>query len=279
MNLFELAEAAEKLTDAQKQEILGTDLGADLEKEASAEVANADFEAALYAYGAFKADLEVESAIAGETGLNKEASAHFEAAEQELSAAIEAGAQELGLDEIENDADLHKTAMACAAMIMHGYADQMEKMAGMKEKAGAAGKWLADKARHYRGKAVSGAKHVGGKAKDLGKKHGRHAAMVAGGAALGYGAREAKERMHKKASELTAGELIDMALDRQVTIEVIEEGIDKLANWSAKIGEGATKAKNAVMGAAKAHGGKAALVAGGAGAGYLAHKMRSKKEK
>lgn len=279
MNLQELEAATEKLTDAQKQEILGMEFDAELEKEASDEVAESDLQNALYAYGMFKADVEVEAEEAGEDGLSKEASEQFEAAETEISAAIEAGVEELGLADIEDEAELHKTAMACAGIIFEGYSDQMEKWAAKSKKDGKGLKGMYGNMKKKVGALGEKAKGLAAKGHKLVKKHpGKAGAIAAGGLALGYGA---KKLMDKKASDLSASELIDLTLEKQATVEVVVEGIEKLAARGAAKAGLASKAMGHVKSLHKKHlagHGKQMAGAGaaGAGAGYLAHRMQKK---
>jgi hypothetical protein len=274
MDLQKLSTAMEKMSEEDLQAILDTEFDAELEKEASDELAQSDLENALYAYGAYKADLEIESEEAGEDGMSKEASENFEAAETEISAAIEAGIVELGLDAIEDDVEMHKTAMSAASLIFEGYTDHMEKCAAKSKKDGKGLKGMYGAAKKKIGA-------LAGKAGALGKKHGKAGALLAGGAALGYGGAKAHEHMKKSASELTAAELVDLTLSKQATVEVVADGIEKLAaRGSAKAGL-LSKGLGHVKALHKKHlagHGKhmAAAGAAGAGAGYLAHRMQKK---
>jgi hypothetical protein len=286
MDLQKIAEAMDKMSKEDLQAILDTEFDSELEKEASDNLAQADLENALYAYGAYQADLEVMSEEAGEEGLSKEASAEFETADQEISEAIESGIVELGLDNIEDDVELHKTAMMAATLIFEGYTDQMEKWAKESKKAGKGLKGLygAVKKRvgHVAEKAKEHAMKAGKHAGKLAKKHGGKAGLVAGGAALAYGGMKAHEHMKKQSSELTAGELVDLTLSKQAAVEVIADGIEKLAARGA--GKAGMLAKG--MGHVKAfhkkhlagHGKHmaAAGAAGAVGGGLLAHRMAKK---
>lgn len=266
MNLQEINEAIEKLSEDELKAIVETDFDAELEKEAADEAAQAELENALYAYGMFKADLEIEAEEVGEAGLSKEASAEFESAEQEISAAIEAGVAELGLDNLEDDVEMHKTAMMAATLIFEGYTDQLEKWAAQSKKAGAKGakgmlKSLGKKIKHHAGAA--------------GKHMAKHKGEYAGGAALaaaGYAGGRAHEHMKKSASELTTAELIDLTLGKQAALDVIVEGIEKLAARG--------KGKAGILAKGMAHLKKhKAAYGGGAGAGaagYLAGRMHKK---
>lgn len=286
MNLQEVSAAMEKMSEEDLQAILDTEIDADLEKEASDEVAQAELENALYAYGMFKADLEVESEEAGDEGLSKEASAEFENAEKEISEAIETGVAELGLDDIEDDGELHKTAMAAATLIFEGYTDQLEKWAakskkggkGLKGMMGAMKKKLGkglDAAKKHGGKAMASAKKHGGKALQMAKKHpGKAGLLAAGAAAAGYGV---KKHMDKKASELSTAEIIDLTLEKQATLNIIGDGLEKLAARGAAKGGMLAKGLAHAKGMAKKHGKHMAGAAAGAGAaGYLAGRMQKK---
>jgi hypothetical protein len=269
MNLHEIEQQIEKMTPEQKQAFLDSEIPEELAKEAAAEVAQADLENALYAYGMMTCDQEIELGEAGEDGLSKEASDEFAAAETEISALIEQGVVELGLDQIEDSAELHKVAMANAALIFEGYCDQLEKVA----KAGKKMKGiLAAAKKHARG--------LGEKAKSLGhlaKKHPGKAGMIAAGtAAAGYGAHK---MMGKKASELTADEQADYTLEKQATLEIVADGIEKLAAHGKGKGAALMKHLHGLKAMGKKHGKHmAGAAAGGGAAGYMASRM-SRKEK
>lgn len=272
---MDLEQVVEKMSKEDAEKFLALELPEELEKEAAAELAESEFQNALYAYGAMTADLEAQSEDAGEAGLSKEASEGFEAAEAELAAAIEDGVTELGLDECEDDVEMHKVAMASAALIFEGYCDQLEKLAKGKFAAGA----IKSVKKHF-GKAVEKGKALGAAAMRHGKavaKHPatKHSLIAAGGAAAGYGA---GKLMDKKASEFTGAELADMVLDRQVTLDTIAEGIEKLAARGHGMGARLAKGMKHLKHLGKKHGMHAAAGAGGAAAGYMAHKMRKKHE-
>lgn len=293
MDREELNDILENLTEEQAEEILAEEFDEEIEKQAAAEVAQMGLEDALYAYGAFSADAEVAAEDAGDDGLSKEASEQLAAAEQEISQAIEAGVEELGLADIEDDVELHKTAMAAAAIIFEGYTDQLEKVAAKK------GMAVFKTIKKHLGKAKDKAAKMGGKVMAGAKKHKRPLLAAAGGAALGYGGAKVKEHMDKKASELTAAELVELTLEKQATVEVVTDGIEKLAARAGMM----AKAKKAIKGAwasgkkqadkamaAAKKGAKATgkalnkhkytigAGAGGVGAGLLAHRL-SKKDK
>jgi hypothetical protein len=291
MEYDEVTDILENLTEEDAQALLEADFDEELEKEAAAEVATSDFENALYAYGAFSADLEIEAADCDEDGFSKEAAEHFEAAEAEIAQAIEEGVEELGLDVLDDDLELHKTAMAAAAIIFEGYSDHMEKVA--KSKGGGVMKTVA---KYYKaGKKKAGEMYGAGK-KHVGKHKGKYGVLA--GAAAGYGASAAHSKMSKKASELTAEEIVDLSLVKQATIDLIADGVDMLEKRAAKKagfmktvkkmvstvkkkgGEAYGYAKKKGKAAAKhvgEHSGKYGL-AGGAAGGILAHKMMSKKK-
>jgi hypothetical protein len=275
MNLQDIGAAMEKMSEDELQAILDTEFDADLEKEASDNVAQSELENALYAYGMYKADLEIEAEEAGDAGLSKEASAEFETAEQEISAAIEAGVSELGLDEIEDDVDMHKTAMAAATLIFEGYTDQLEKWAAKSKKDGKGIKGMYNSLKGKAGKLADKAgKHLGKAGKSLAK----HKGAIGGGAALaaaGYAGGRVHEHMKKNASELTAAELIDLTLSKQASLDVIVDGIEKLAARGK--GKAGLLAKG--MGHIKKHQGKlkaGGLAAGAGAAGYMAGRAHKK---
>jgi hypothetical protein len=228
MNIFE---EIENMSEQEQEQLLATDFGS-LEKEASAELSKMDLVNALYAYGAFVADQEIEST----EDLSKEASAEMASAHEEIAQALEESLVESGILDTEDTAELHKEAQATAALMFQGYADQIEKVAADEGKAGKMAKWL-----HEKKEAIKGA---AGKAGEGMKKHkGKFglgaAALAAGGAAYAY-----KKHHEKKASELTVSEISDMVAEDQYINSVISEGLNKLAAAGdvAKPGMGA-KAK------------------------------------
>lgn len=263
MNQAEIEKLVAGLSEEQKQQLLAIEVPEEIEKEAADEAATQDLQDALYAYGAFQADLEVEAEAAGDAGLSKEASSEFAEVEQEIAQAIETGVQELGLDQVEDESELHKQAMAAATIIFEGYTDQLEKVAakGGKLKALAAmvGKKGKAAAGKVRGAAAKAGKHVAKNKK----------AYLAGAAtgALGYGA----GRMHeKKASELTAQELVELTLQKQDAVDLVCEGVEKLAAHAVK------KALKAAKSLGKKHGKTVGVGAGAGLAGYVAGRMGKK---
>lgn len=267
MNIFE---QIENMSEQEQEQLLATDFGS-LEKEASAELSKMDLVDALYAYGAFVADQEIEST----EELSKEASAEMASAHEEIAQALEASLVESGILDTEDTAELHKEAQAAAALMFQGYADQIEKVAADEGKAGKMAKWLHEKKEAIKGAAGEGMK------KHKGKFGLGAAALAAGGAAYAY-----KKHHEKKASELTVSEISDMVAEDQYINSVISEGLNKLAAAGdvAKPGMGAKakaiweKAKAGVKANAAKHPGKymmgaSALAAGGA---VGANKMQGK---
>jgi len=274
---MDLEQVIEKMSPEEQKKFLNLELPEELEKEAAAEVAEADFQNALYAYGALTADVEIESEEAGEAGLSKEASENFSAAEAEIAEAIENGYSELGLDEVESDEELHKTAMAAAALIFEGYCDQMEKVAKGKVKGfmGAMKKHMGRAAEKAKALGSAAMKH-GKKGVALVKKHPGKAGLIAAGtAAAGYGAHR---MMKKKADELTAAELVDMALEKQATLDVIADGVEKLAAHGKGKGGMIAKGLKHLKAHGKKHGKMYGAGAAGGVAGYLAGRMHKKHE-
>lgn len=256
MNQAEIEKLVAGLSEEQVQQLMDLEVPEEIEKEAADEAASQDLQDALYAYGAFQADLEVEAEAAGEAGLSKEASADFAEAEQEIAQAIEAGVQELGLDQIEDEAELHKQAMAAATLIFEGYTDQLEKVAAKGGKL----KALAAMVRK-RGRAASKKIYV-----HVGKHKNAYLRNAATGA-LGYGA---GRMMQKKASELTAQELVELTLQKQAAVDVVCEGVEKLAAHAVK------KALKAAKALGKKHGKTVGIGAGAGLAGYVAGRMGKK---
>lgn len=271
---LDLEQAIETMSDADKKAILNEQFDAELEKEAAAEVAETDLQNALYAYGALTADLEVQAEEAGDVGLSKEASEQFESAAAEIETAIDAGVAELGYDQIEDDAELHKVAMASAALIFEGYCDQLEKTA----KVGKQIKGMYGSLKKHVGKLSEKAKDLGSKGYKMAKNNpGKATAIAAGTAAAGYGA---KKLMDKKASEMTGNELAELVLEKQATLDVIVDGIEKLSARGGKMGAKLMKSMGHVKAMAKKHGkkhgAKAAIGAGGFAAGYMSRKLQKK---
>jgi hypothetical protein len=273
MNIAEIEAKIEQMSEADRQALLATEFPEELEKQAEAELAENDLADAFYAYGAMTADLEIEACEAGEAGLSKEASAEFEAADQEISAAVEAGLIALGLDQIEDDVELHKQAMAAAAIIFEGYTDQIEKVAvkGGKEKG-----LVASVKGHVGAAATKASKAVKGFGKHVAKHPGKAGMLGAAGMAAGYGVGRLAHK--KEASAVTVEELIDLTLQKQATLDIIADGIEKLAAHGGKKGKHLATVLKKVKGFGKHHGAHigAAGAAGGA-AGYLAGRMGKKK--
>lgn len=281
MTQEEIEKMVANMSAEEKQALLDEDLGeegAELEKEAAAEVAETDLIDALYAYGALSADMEIESS---EGELSKEASETFAEAEAEISAAVEAAVKATGLEDLEDEVELHKKAQAAAAVIFQGYTDQIEKVAAAKGKG--IGAFLKKKVKEggkMLSKAKDSAKAKGGQVADHVKKNKNAYMAGAGGAALGAGAVAAKKHMDKKASELTADELTGLVMNRMDAADIVEEGLEKLSAKAGSIG----KKMNKAFGAAKAHlgaHGKKYSAGAGAAAGamgaHMAHRMGKKK--
>ena len=295
MNLQEIGAAMEKMSEEELQAILDTEFDAELEKEASAdldaEVAQDGLVDALYAFGAMTADYELEAGL-GE--LSKEATENFAQVESEISAAVEQGVQALGLDDLDDEVELHKQAQAAAAIIFAGYTDQLEKVAEGEDKAAPGpGKWekvkgFATKAKEKVEKAWGatkrGAGHVSGAAKKAGGHLNAHKGTYGAGAAglaLGAGAMALKKRHEKKASEMDINELAGEVLCKMDVVEVVESGIEKCAG-RGKDAMDKMKAFGKGVGAhANRNKARYGAGAGGAAAGamgmHLARRKKSKK--
>jgi hypothetical protein len=275
----------EGMSDVEKNELLNAEIPAELEKQAEADLDQASLADALYNYGW----LSAERAIAEEEGLDKFASEDLEAhenSEKEIGEAIESLMSSLGVADSEDEVELHKEAQAAASLIFEGYSDCFEKLAA-KQKASfiqnlskktmaglkAAKEKTVEKAREAAKAAKKGAKEAVKGAHNIGKKGGYGA--IGGAGALYLGAK-AKQKLEKKASEMTVGELYEGFSEKIAAEMEIMEGIDKLA------AKGAKKAKKIIPFMAKvkevaekAHkAGKKGLYAGlgGAGAGFAAGK-------
>jgi hypothetical protein len=238
----------EGMSEQELEQLLATDFGAELEKEAAAELANADLAEALFAYGAHVATREVEST----EDLSKEAAAELDEEYQVITEAIENGLVETGVLQTEDTAQLHKEAQAAAGIIFAGYTEAMSKIASDEKKAGKMAELLA-KAKANKGKIGAG---------------------VAGAAALGAGAYAYKKKHEKKASEVTASEMADIIREDQAVDAVISNGLSKLAGM-AEMKAKAAEVGGKVIEGVKKH--KAPLAAGAGG--FALGKMLSKKKK
>lgn len=259
-----ILEQIEKMSPEEQAQLLGTEFPAELEKEASAELAKSELADALYAYGAYTADREV----AETEELSKEASEEFDGAHQEITEVLEAALNESGILDTEDTAELHKEAQAAAGIILQGYSDQIEKLAASKK-----GGVL---------KAVQKKLQAAGKVL---KKHKGKAA--AGGVAAGVGGAYAYKKLHeKKASEITASELAAIVREDSAIDAVVTEGLDKIAAKGKSLGGKVMKHLKGLGEKAEAHG-KSALkymgkhkapmaggLAAGAAAGYAAGKKK-----
>ena len=265
----ELLKEIENMSEQEKAQLLAVDFGADLEKEANAELASGDLAEALFAYGAHMAVREIEST----EDLSKEASAELEEEYKVITEAIEQGLAETGILDNEDTVELHKEAQAAAGIIFAGYSDAIEKLANEEAKEGKVKKFL-HKTKKAMGEAGEKAKEHAGKfgkhlAKHKGKYGGGAAALAAGVGALAY-----KKHHEKKASEISASELADIMNEDQAVDTVVFEGIDKLAAAGKKaVSEGllakATSLGKSALKHKKAIGGGAAAGAGGFALGRM----------
>lgn len=265
----------ETMSDADKAALLATEFPAKLEKEAAAELDMATLADSVYTYGYLCA----ERGFAEAEGIDKVAAEQLEAHDQsvqETEAQINELVGTLGFAEAEDSAEFHKHAQGLAQFMFAGYSDCLEKIAAAKGKAamGVIGKMMHSAKGHL-------AKHKKGAVKMM-KRHGKAAAGgAAAGAAAGY---FGKKHMDKKASDLSAAELISGVAEAivmtqseaQASDQAIDAGVEKLA------GEGMQKAmafgKKHLAGAkaaAKKHG-PGALVGAAAGGAIGAAAARKK---
>jgi hypothetical protein len=263
MTQEEIEKVIAGMSEADQKALLATEFPEEIEKEAAAEAAQGDLVDALYAYGALTADIEVNSA---EGELSKEASAEFEAADTEISEAVEAAIEATGLDQMEDEAEMHKHAQAAAAVIFEGYVDQMDKLAKIDMDKARKGAKALGKRLHGAGKSAWG--HI--------KKHKGAYMAGAGGAALGAGGAAVKNHMDKKASDLSKTEMAYAVIEQQNVMEVVADGVEKLAAKAGKLGK-AWKHVKAFAGKHKHHAAAGGAGAAGAMAGYMA--ARNKKAK
>lgn len=284
----------ENMSEAEIAQLLATDFGAELEKEAAAELAQNELVEALYAYGALMADYEVAST----EELSKEASAEYNQAAEEINAVIEEALLNSGILESEDTAELHKEAQAAAAVIFEGYSDQFEKIAKSK-----AGKGVMHVVKSTLNKAIKkGREHAQAAGKHI-KKHKIPYGVGAAGLATAGGVYAYKKHKdhEKKASEISAVELAEMIAEDQAVDAVIFQGLEKMAakgkgkakgqkekgvldsiqhqaskTWKAAKGHMADAGKMIAKHPGKSVGGALAL-GGIAGAGI--HHMAKKKDK
>lgn len=279
MNAQEIEQIIEGLTEEEAAELLATEFPEELEKEAAAEAAEYDLQNVLYAYGAMIADLEAATEN-DEEEFTKEAAAAFEEADTELSLAIEEAIIDSGVDQIEDEVEMHKTAMAAATVIFEGYSDQLEKLA----KKGNPGMWKSMTKALKKGygqakdKVVAGYKASKKHLQAQGKSYATHGAAGLAGAALLHGANKMQE---KQASEMSLDEIAAYTLQKQATVDVVVDGIEKLAARGKGKGNMLAKALKATKKHLKAHGKAYATHGAAAGVGgmgaYLAHRMAKKR--
>ena len=113
MNLFD---EVQNMSEEEQQQLLATDFGPELEKQASEEIGKANLADALYSYGAYLAGMDIDS----QDEMSKEASEAYSNAGEELTYAVEAGLIDSGILEIEDTIELHKEAQAAAAIMFQG---------------------------------------------------------------------------------------------------------------------------------------------------------------
>jgi len=269
------------LTEEEAQALLSTEIPAEIEKQASQEVASQELAEALFAFGAYTADRE----LAEIDGVEKVAAEQFESAEAEIAEAIEAALDASGVLESADELTIQKEAQAAAGLIFAGYSAQIEKIAA---EAKAEGKM--DKLKAGLKKMHEGAKaHMGKVKAHVGKHSGKYglAAGLVGGVAAKH---MADKHMKKKASELTVEELTGEVISKIAAAQEIELGVEKLANAGEAAAKGLkdklmahlAKGKEHAVAAGKYLKANVKPIAGGAAVGALAgagaHKALSKKE-
>ena len=227
----------EKMTAEEQQELLDTQFPAELEKEAAAEVAQAELTNALYTYGWLAGERALAEAE-GNGDLSKVASAEdiesHEQSEADVSALIDESVEALALGETADEIEMHKIAQVCAAVIFDGYSDAIEKVAtavapvkgkkfleSLKSVADAAKKKLHSGVESVKGGAESVKKHV--------KEHGK---KYSAGAGLGAGL-AAGHLMSKKASDMTVGEFFEVTQG----VHEVNMGVEKLASKGVEKGK------------------------------------------
>jgi hypothetical protein len=267
-----ILEAIGKMTDEQKAELLATEFPAELEKEAAAELDMQNLADAVYTYGYLCA----ERGIAEADGIDKvaaEAVAAHDTAVQETEATIDSLVEGLGFAKIEDESELHKQAQGLAQFMFAGYSDCIDKVAADGKAMGAIHKMMH-----------SAKSHLGKGKKSAIKLMKRHGKGAAGGAAAGAaGGYFAKKHMDKKASDLTAAELISdvvegIALSQAESASVdstVTEGVAKLASAGASkaaaLGEKLKKHFGKAKDLGKKHGAGALVgAAAGGAAGFAA---------
>jgi len=237
--LSDILKEIEQMSAEEKQQLLDTKFPDEVEKLAEAQIAESELVDALYAYGW----LAAERQLAEVDGLDKiaaESLQQHEEAVEEVGNAVEQLVSDLGLAEIEDSAEMHKVAQAASVAMFSGYSDFFEKLAVDTTNAPPvrSGGSMASKIKaSARGVHTKG-RRAGMKMTEFGhevlKKHKGKAALIAAGlGAAGYGAHHL---MKKKASEATLGEMVEAMRGPQEVIDVVEEGLEKLANAGAKKG-------------------------------------------
>ena len=311
MNLFE---QVQNMSAEEQQQLLDTDFGPELEKQAAEELGKAELADALYTYGAYLAEVELEAQ--GE--LSKEASEEYNQVGSEISQAVESGLEASGILDLDDTVALHKEAQAAAAIMFQGYADQIEDLVKeakkkiVKKPAKVAAKPAPGMGAKLHGMVKNVGKKLHEAASASGKYVAKHKAPLGIGAgvglgAAGLGALAYKKHHEKKAYELTVEEIYSAVAEEAEFNAVVCEGLEKLANngkqKAAKAVAGGMmhhlgKAKDAIKGHAAAagkwvsnkasegkkivtqqHPGKAGLAAGALAGGALTHAAHKMSEK
>jgi len=263
--LDQILKEIEGMSETDKQNLLNTTFPEEMEKQAAAELEASELDHALYAYGSLSAQRTfVDETIGLDKVASEEVTAH-EDAEAETSAAIDAGIQALGFDEVTDPVEMNKIAQSLAATILLGYTETLEKLAASKSKDGKGHmgsiKSMAQKGHKAVKKSMSSvsekAKELSASGKKLLKKHPGKAALIAAGVGAVGGA--AAHHMSKKASEFSVDEIKEMIAQESEVEAVISEGIEMLEKVAAKkagmLADGIKKAKGALE-AGKKHVGK-----------------------
>lgn len=275
LNVAEIEKEIEGMSAEQKQSLLNTAFPAELEKQAEAQLASGDLADSLYALGGLYAD----QALAAADGVEKiaaEQQQEFDAAEKEISDAIDAGIEATGLNAIADESEMHKEAQAAAGLILAGYVDYLDKVA-------AADGGKLSKVKAMLGKAKDAVKGAAKKSHAHVMKHkGKYA--LGAGAAGGAAGMHLKNKMEKKAADLTVEQISDTILEKLATDAVVDESFEKIAGaglekakaFAAKHYAKAKGAASAAGAHVKKHSGKYGL-AGGVAAGAAGAHLASKK--
>lgn len=269
----ELLAQIENMSEQELIDIMNTEFPEELEKQASAEIAESALTEALYDYGMLIGERSMVE-ISSDGDLSKVASEETIQDHADLEAAagavIEEAMEELALAQTD-EITLHKTAQVCAAVIFDGYTDAIQKLAEDAPAAGAAAEGAVEKMK-------KGIIDAYDKSKGWVKANPMKSGAIGGAlgtAALIGAASKLKNRnnpMDKEASSMTVGEIaatIQAASEVEYGAARLEKLAEDKATMAKKILDHLSRNKKKYYGAA---------AAGVAGGGYGAYRYMKKKK-